>query len=86
MKNLDAYNEYRIVHPFFPEEIGDEHNGFFFMNILGRNFYIGANAYTYGAAKKYVTSQRSGSFELLLYRNQKQRVLYGRDSKTEQQA
>lgn len=29
MKNLNAYNEYRIVHPFFPEEIGDEHNGFF---------------------------------------------------------
>jgi hypothetical protein len=43
MKNLNAYNKYRIVHPFFPEGIGDEHNGFFFMDILGRNFYIGAS-------------------------------------------
>lgn len=60
MKNLDAYNEYRIIHPFFPEEIGDEHNGFFFMNILGRNFYIGASVSSDGLQHVSVSAPGEG--------------------------
>lgn len=60
MKNLNAYNEYRIVHPFFPEEIGDEHNGFFFMDILGRNFYIGASVSSNGLQHISVSAPGKG--------------------------
>ena len=48
MKSLSQYDDYRIPHPLVlaatgVKDYGDAENGFFRMNILGREFYICAS-------------------------------------------